>query len=537
MEPWITTVHNHSRLLLKNWTGRVVLLVFLSAIVLFPAVLVARHYLAWETPVFFTVVLIGLAVAVVLHARFLLLLQMENQKTVSTLDSTGREFKSIFDNALDGILILDNQGHCIDANPAAFLILRVLRNELVGHSIARFYADPNIFTDNWALFLEKKQLRGRAELLSGDGSILFVEFAASANYVPGRHVVILCDVTQRVHAERSLKQSDARFQQMATNIHEVFWMMDIQTKKVVYASKAYETITGRLLDELYEYPSSYREIIHPEDRVRVLAQLEEATSTGRFDEEFRIQRSDGALRWIWCKASAVAEPTELPNVLVGIALDITSRKLAEGEVGQHLAAAEAARAEAEVLRKATLTLTQNLRMDALLDTLLRTLLQIVPYDSASVLLTETDHTFLLARKVPCPSAPMPIIILDANKYSMLHKILGSRKAIVLEDTRNEPEWRNAPAFGSTRSWLCIPLIASGHLVGLLSVSGAKPSQFTHVHVRIAKSLALSAAIAINNARLYERAAIYASELELQLKRLENAQVALQQTQGRSREDA
>jgi GAF domain-containing protein len=132
---------------------------------------------------------------------------------------------------------------------------------------------------------------------------------------------------------------------------------------------------------------------------------------------------------------------------------------------------------------------------------------------------------------------MPIIILGANKYSLLQRILGSRKAIVLEDTRHEPEWRNSPAFGSARSWLCIPLIASEQLVGILSVSAAKPSQFTHVHIRIAKSLALSAAIAINNARLYERAAIYASELELQLKRLEDAQLALQQTEGRSREDA
>jgi len=62
----------------------------------------------------------------------------------------------------------------------------------------------------------------------------------------------------------------------------------------------------------------------------------------------------------------------------GVAQDVTSRKTAEAEIAKHWAAAEAARAEADALRKATLTLTENLRMDALLDTLLQTLRTIVP---------------------------------------------------------------------------------------------------------------------------------------------------------------
>ena len=531
MGAWIKRVENHVQLLSTNWLGRIVLLVLLFALLLLPVIPVFRRYLAYDTSAVLAAVLVALTIAVILHARFLVLLQRDNQETVSTLDATGREFKSIFENALDGILILDNRAVCLDANPAASLILGVPRKELLGNSIARFYADPNVLTENWNSLLEKRHLRGRVDMLSADGCTLLVEFAASANYVPGRHVVILCDVTERVQAERSLKQSEERFQQMATNIQEVFWMMDLQTQSLVYASKAYETITGRPLTQIYENPSFCREFIHPEDRVRFLSKLEEAGRTGRFDEEFRILRSDGALRWIWSKASVVAEPTLLPNILVGVALDITSRKHAENEVRQHLAAAEEARAEAEVLRKATMTLTQNLRMDTLLDTLLHTLLQIVPYDSASVLLAESDHTFLLARKVPCPGVPLPVIVLDVNKYSLLQRILGSRKSIVLGDTRDEPEWRNNPAFGTARSWFCIPLIASEQLVGLLSVSGATPSQFTHTHLRIAKSLSLSASIAVNNARLYERAEIYASELELQVKRLRETELALERTRG------
>jgi GAF domain-containing protein len=52
-------------------------------------------------------------------------------------------------------------------------------------------------------------------------------------------------------------------------------------------------------------------------------------------------------------------------------------------------------------------------------------------------------------------------------------------------------------------------------------------------LRLAESLALSAAVAIQNARLYERAEIYASELELKLEQLKETQAALEQTQIRS----
>jgi ATP dependent DNA ligase-like protein len=69
---------------------------------------------------------------------------------------------------------------------------------------------------------------------------------------------------------------------------------------------------------------------------------------------------------------------------------------------------------------------------------------------------------------------------------------------------------------------------------LLSVSSKESGRFTREHLRLAKSLALSAAVAIQNARLYERAEIYASELELQVKLLKETQAALEQTQSRSR---
>jgi PAS domain-containing protein len=84
--------------------------------------------------------------------------------------------------------------------------------------------------------LSEKELSSRTgpALLRADGSKLFVYYTAAANYLPGRHVVILCDATEQVHAQASLEESQQRFRQMAENIGEIFWMMDAANKEVLY---------------------------------------------------------------------------------------------------------------------------------------------------------------------------------------------------------------------------------------------------------------------------------------------------------------
>ncbi len=66
-------------------------------------------------------------------------------------------------------------------------------------------------------------------------------------------------------------------------------MIDAETGQALYVNEAYETITGRSCQSLMDNPTSHQELIHPVDRVHVLAKLEEATEHGLFDERFRTQ--------------------------------------------------------------------------------------------------------------------------------------------------------------------------------------------------------------------------------------------------------
>src|SRR5882724_1657479 len=295
--------------------------------------------------------LVGLSFAMFLNIYALWYLRSEHRKTDRAFRDTDCEFASIFQNVLDGILIVDNEADCLDANPAAAALLRLPINKLIGQNVGHFLVDRDTFAQRWNSFLQNKSERGRAQLVAGDGTTLFVDFTAAANYLPGRHVLILCDVTERTRAESSLRKSEERFQLMANNIQEIFWMMHADTQELTYVNPAYTAITGHPVESLRRNPSAYRDLIHPEDRIRVLSKLHDLAHSGALDEEFRFLRADGEVRWAWAKGVPVPAEYET-RWLVGTAQDITSRKQSEMKIIEQLDAVEAARAEAEALRRA-----------------------------------------------------------------------------------------------------------------------------------------------------------------------------------------
>jgi PAS domain S-box-containing protein len=444
------------------------------------------------------------------------------------VEETKRELSSIYRHVLDGILILDDQGVCVDANPAAYATLGAPPAVLIGHCFAQFLKDPNQFERRWRAFLDKSFERGRTELVRHNGSRVVVNFTLTANYLPGRHAMILCDITERVEAQHSAREMRNLYQHMADSIDEVFWLLDAVTKKVVAVNRAYETVTGRSLESIANDPSSYQDLIHAGDRAHVLAKLESAVHSGHFDEEFRIVRSDGEVRWVWVKASPVRDMNKAVRQLYGTAQDITAKKVADARVAEHLLAAETARAEAEsasaeaeALRRATLALTQNLRMDAVLDTLLETLSQIVPYDHASVILTEENEHLFVAREAPPPVANRPVVTLETSDNAIFERVLVLKRAMYIPDTRAENEWRDHRAFSGVRSWIAAPLVVSDSVVGVFSIGSKQPRAFTTRHFHLAKLLAIPAAVAIHNARLYEWAQIYSAERQTLLKKLEH----------------
>jgi PAS domain S-box-containing protein len=135
---------------------------------------------------------------------------------------------------------------------------------------------------------------------------------------------------RRRQAEEALRESEERFRQLAENIHEVFWMTDAH-HRILYVSPAYESIWGRTCASLYEAPVSWRDSIHPEDRAQVLRTFQGPTASGPFESFYRIQRSDGAIRWIHDRGFPVRGAAGGILRYVGTASDITEVRQAQEE--------------------------------------------------------------------------------------------------------------------------------------------------------------------------------------------------------------
>ncbi|MBI5450984.1 MAG: PAS domain-containing protein [Gammaproteobacteria bacterium] len=150
---------------------------------------------------------------------------------------------------------------------------------------------------------------------------------------------------QRV-AERTaeLQRSEERFRQITEVIHEVFWIADVNISQMIYISPGYQRVWGRSQQSLYDNPRSFIDAIHPDDRARILADLEVMKRGLPFDQECRIIQPDGSVHWVWNRGFPVIDQDGRINYYLGVAQDITERKRAEEQLRTALTDADAANA-------------------------------------------------------------------------------------------------------------------------------------------------------------------------------------------------
>ena len=159
-----------------------------------------------------------------------------------------------------------------------------------------------------------------------DGSIIDVEIRSHLFDYDGRNsrLVLAHDISEVKQIEIELRESNEKFQQLADNITDAFWIRSPDARELHYISPAFDRIWGRSSESLYENPEEWTEFILPVDRERVLSAFADLTGESRsLDIEYRIVRPDGQIRWVRVRGFQVRDTSDKLIRLTGIVTDIT----------------------------------------------------------------------------------------------------------------------------------------------------------------------------------------------------------------------
>lgn len=168
-------------------------------------------------------------------------------------------------------------------------------------------------------------------------------------------------------------------------------------------------------------------------------------------------------------------------------------------------AEQASRRRAETLQEVAAVLGSTLEVQELMNRVLTALQKVVPYESASIQLLRDDYLEIIAgRGFDDPD-------MHIGRRFSIHgdtpdrQILATKQPVLLSDTRAAYPKFNEPPFDYIRSWLGAPLLHKDEVIGVITLDRSEVNAFSPEETKIAMAFANHVAIALENARLYERA--------------------------------
>lgn len=178
---------------------------------------------------------------------------------------------------------------------------------------------------------------------------------------------------------------------------------------------------------------------------------------------------------------------------------------------------------ADRLRDATAVVSSDLTLDSVLDRILDGLGTVVPYTSASVQLLEPDgqHVTVIAVRGFAENVIGLHFALDGSTPNT--SVIREAQPVTIPDVQED--WPLFRMFSTViHSWLGVPLVVKGQVIGMITLDRMEVDAFREEEIGLAAAFADHAAVAIENARLFDQSerqvrqlqALYETSLQLNL---------------------
>jgi PAS domain S-box-containing protein len=358
-------------------------------------------------------------------------------------------------------------------------------------------------------------------------------------------LVSIEDITERKRIKETLQENEERFRGLFENSPVSLWEEDFSAVKQRLDALRAEGVTDMhaylkshpeevancaALIKVLDVNKTSIELYRARDKehlIKNLAQIVSIGYTGKFIDELVMigegltrfnfetvnQAIDGerieiSISW----AAAPGHENDLSKVLVSIE-DITERKEAEVKLDllitelRDLSQTEKKnRILAEALAKNVTVLNSSLKAEEVMDSIVESIGEIVPYDAAAVLMIEGNQARIVRSKGYQERGLEKWVEhtqFDLNKIKDFSAIVRNKKYKVTPNTETSKDWTVIAETAWVKSHITSPLIENSQVIGFLNLDSATPDFYTEEHAKVLMSFSEQVSTALKNARLFE----------------------------------
>ncbi len=263
----------------------------------------------------------------------------EARRMIRALGESEARDRAIFEQAAVGIVDADLDGRWVRANRRLATMLGYdSPDDLVGKSWVDLTHPDDRATgrDQLAALRAGRVTYHTADkrFLRKDGSAIWASATVSLVRAPDTGqpsslTSVIVDATDRKKAEASVAEAEERLRFAQAAAGAGLWNLDIATG-VATCSEGYCRLYG--LDPLgggHRTTEDWLAQVHPADRVRARAAVETSLTEGAYACEYRIVRTDGAIRWLAARGKTYLDEAGRPRRFTGLAVDVTALREAE----------------------------------------------------------------------------------------------------------------------------------------------------------------------------------------------------------------
>ena len=312
---------------------------------------------------------------------------------------------------------------------------------------------------------------------------------------------------ERKRAEEALKSSEERLTILFEAAPDAYYLVD-RKGYIIEGNKAAEQLVGYQREEMVG-KSFLKANVVPADQlvkaITILARSAIGKATGV--NELVLRRKDGSR--VEVEVSGFPVRIEGRTLVLGIARDITERKRAEEALRQH-------NRELALLNRAGQMFSSTLDLDQVLVTVLEEVRGLLGVTASSVWLLDTETRELVCQQATGPERESLLGTRLEWGAGLVGWVTKNGKTLVVPDTQADNrhfKGVDRRTGVSIRSILSVPLQSKEGVIGVLQVLDAEADRLTESDLALVEPLAATAAIAIENARLYKELHRHAEMLE------------------------